>query len=98
MRHSSTEEINGFFVIDKPSGLTSHDVVRAVRRHLKTRRVGHLGTLDPLATGILPLAIGKATRLVRFLSGGIKIYEGTIHLGHSTDTFDREGLATSEPV
>jgi tRNA pseudouridine55 synthase len=98
MRHSSTEEINGFFVIDKPSGLTSHDVVQAVRRHLKTRRVGHLGTLDPLATGVLPLAVGKATRLAQFLSGGLKLYEGTIHLGYSTNTFDGEGQATSKPV
>jgi len=98
MKHSSTEKTNGFFVIDKPQGLTSHDVVLAARRHLRTRRVGHLGTLDPLATGVLPLAIGKATRLAQFLSGGIKLYEGTIHLGYSTDTFDGEGRATSEPV
>jgi len=98
MRHSSSEKTNGFFVIDKPKGLTSHDVVRVVRRHLKTRRLGHLGTLDPLATGVLPLAVGKATRLVQFLSGGAKIYEGTIYLGYSTDTFDGEGRATSEPI
>jgi tRNA pseudouridine55 synthase len=98
MRHSATEKTNGFFVIDKPKGLTSHDVVRAVRRHLKTRRVGHLGTLDPLATGVLPLAVGKATRLAQFLSSGSKIYEGTIYLGYSTDTFDGEGRATSEPI
>jgi tRNA pseudouridine55 synthase len=98
MRYSSTEKTNGFFVIDKPKGLTSHDVVQAARRHLKTRRVGHLGTLDPMATGVLPLAIGKATRLAQFLSSGIKLYEGTIHLGYSTDTFDGEGRATSKPV
>jgi tRNA pseudouridine55 synthase len=98
MTHSSTEEINGFFVIDKPGGLTSHDVVQAARGHLRTRRVGHLGTLDPLATGVLPLAIGKATRLAQFLNTGIKRYEGTIHLGYSTDTFDGEGRATSKPI
>jgi len=98
MKSSSTENINGFFVIDKPKGLTSHDVVQAVRRHLGARRVGHLGTLDPMATGVLPLAIGKATRLAQFLSDGIKFYEGTILLGYSTDTFDAEGRATSKPV
>ena len=98
MRYSSSEKTNGFFVIDKPKGLTSHDVVRVARRHLKTRRIGHLGTLDPLATGVLPLAVGKATRLAQFLSSGSKIYEGTIYLGYSTDTFDGEGRVTSEPI
>ena len=88
---------NGFFVIDKPQGLTSHDVVQAVRSHLSIRRVGHLGTLDPMATGVLPLAVGKATRLIQFLIGALKVYRGTIRLGFSTDTFDREGRATSAP-
>jgi tRNA pseudouridine55 synthase len=92
------QEINGFLVIDKPQGVTSHDVVQTVRCHLKIRRVGHLGTLDPLATGVLPLAVGKATRLARFTPGGLKVYQGTIRLGFSTDTFDGEGQATSEPV
>lgn len=90
--------VSGFFVIDKPEGLTSHDVVQAVRSHLRIRRVGHLGTLDPMATGVLPLAIGKATRLIQFLIGGLKVYRGTIRLGFSTDTFDREGQATSAPA
>src|SRR5438132_2822073 len=89
---------NGFFVIDKPEGLTSHDVVQAVRSHLRIRRVGHLGTLDPLATGVLPLAVGKATRLIQFLIGGRKVYRGTIRLGLSTDTFDREGRVTGAPA
>ena|SRR5438034_4769404 len=93
-----TEMAHGFFVIDKPEGLTSHDVVQAVRSHLKIRRVGHLGTLDPMATGVLPLALGKATRLIQFLTVGLKIYQGTIRLGFSTDTYDKEGQATSAPV
>jgi len=89
---------SGFIVIDKPEGMTSHDVVQAIRRVLSIRKVGHLGTLDPMATGVLPLALGKATRLAQFLSGGQKIYEGTIRFGFSTNTFDREGKPTSAPV
>ncbi len=87
-------QLDGFLVIDKPEGMTSHDVVQIVRRHLHTRKVGHLGTLDPMATGVLPLALGKATRLVEFLKGGRKVYEGTIRLGFSTNTYDREGEPT----
>src|SRR3974377_840925 len=86
---------SGFLVIDKPEGVTSHDVVIFVRRLVKLRRVGHLGTLDPMATGVLPLALGKATRLIQFLIEGTKIYHGTIRLGHSTSTYDREGRPTS---
>jgi tRNA pseudouridine55 synthase len=82
---------NGFLVIDKPEGVTSHEVVQLVRRRLEIRKVGHLGTLDPLATGVLPLAIGKATRLIQFLKDSEKNYEGTICLGIATDTYDREG-------
>ncbi len=89
---------SGFLVIDKIEGLTSHDVVEEVRRLLRQRRVGHLGTLDPLATGVLPVAFGKATRLIQFLSGGHKVYQGTFHLGFSTDTYDREGQPISSPV
>ena len=81
----------GFLVVDKPRGWTSHDVVEAVRRRLGTRRVGHLGTLDPLATGVLPLAVREATKLVPFLEGGAKSYAGTIRLGLETDTLDAEG-------
>jgi tRNA pseudouridine55 synthase len=81
----------GFLVVDKPVGWTSHDVVDAARRWLGTRRVGHLGTLDPLATGVLPLAIRGATKLVPFLAGGAKVYVGTIRLGIATDTYDAEG-------
>ena len=89
---------NGFLVIDKPEGITSHDVVQVVRRHLGIRKVGHLGTLDPMATGVLPIAVGKATRLIEFLMGGTKVYEGAIQLGFSTDTYDRKGQPTSESV
>ena len=91
-------QLDGFLVIDKPEGMTSHDVVQIVRRHLHTRKVGHLGTLDPMATGVLPLALGKATRLVEFLKGGRKVYEGTIRLGFSTNTYDREGEPTSDVI
>lgn len=96
MTHSQFE--SGFFVLDKPEGVTSHDVVQAVRRHLKFRKIGHLGTLDPMATGVLPLALGKATRLIEFLKEGLKIYEGTLRLGFSTDTYDRDGQPTSDPT
>ena len=81
----------GFLVVDKPAGCTSHDMVDAARRWLGTRRVGHLGTLDPLATGVLPLAVREATKLVPFVAGGTKSYEGTIRLGSETDTMDADG-------
>ena len=81
----------GFLVMDKPRGWTSHDAVDAARRWLGTRRVGHLGTLDPLATGVLPLAVRDATKLAPFLQGGEKSYVGTIRLGEETDTLDAEG-------
>jgi tRNA pseudouridine55 synthase len=81
----------GFLVVDKPQGWTSHDVVDAARRWLGTRRVGHLGTLDPLATGVLPLAIREATKLVPFLERGSKVYVGAIRLGEETDTLDADG-------
>ena len=89
----ATPVIEGVLVVDKPKGMTSHDVVAVVRRILKERRVGHTGTLDPLATGVLPLVIGRATRLARFLSAERKRYEATIALGVETDTFDAEGSA-----
>jgi tRNA pseudouridine55 synthase len=82
---------SGFLVVDKPAGLTSHDVVDAARRWLGTRRVGHLGTLDPQATGVLPLAIRAATKLIPFIEDDTKIYDGTVVLGSETDTLDREG-------
>jgi tRNA pseudouridine55 synthase len=86
--------MDGVLVIDKPSGPTSHDVVARVRRATVERHVGHTGTLDPLATGVLPLVAGKATRLARFFSGARKTYLASIALGVSTDSHDADGLAT----
>jgi tRNA pseudouridine55 synthase len=88
--------MNGILIIDKPEDMTSHDVVQAVRKKFKTSKVGHLGTLDPMATGVLPVSIGKATRLAQFLPTFPKEYEGQIRFGFSTTTYDREGAATSD--
>jgi tRNA pseudouridine55 synthase len=82
--------------LDKPSGPTSHDIVHAVRRHLGARRVGHAGTLDPQATGLLVLGVGPATRLLSFISGQDKLYRGTMALGQRTDTLDAAGQVTQE--
>jgi tRNA pseudouridine55 synthase len=86
--------MDGLLIIDKPEGLTSHDVVARVRRALKTKRVGHTGTLDPFATGILVMLIGKATRLAQFLDKDEKEYEAVIQFGYETDTGDRTGMRT----
>jgi tRNA pseudouridine55 synthase len=86
--------MDGLLVVDKPAGPTSHEVVARVRRALGERRVGHTGTLDPAATGVLPLVLGRATRLARFLSGSDKSYDAVIRLGIATDTYDAEGTAT----
>jgi tRNA pseudouridine55 synthase len=83
--------LDGLLLVDKPSGPTSHDLVRDVRRCLGVARVGHAGTLDPLASGLLPLVIGRATRLVRFLDDSPKVYGGTLELGLRTDTDDVTG-------
>ena len=83
--------MNGLLIIDKPAGMTSHDVVSIVRRATGERSVGHLGTLDPMATGVLPLLLGKYTRLAQFFSDSDKHYTGTIRFGFATDTFDAEG-------
>jgi tRNA pseudouridine55 synthase len=85
--------MDGLLVVDKPAGLTSHDVVARVRRILRERSVGHTGTLDPAATGVLPLVIGRATRLARFLSASDKTYEAVVTLGFATDTADASGAA-----
>ena len=90
--------LDGLLVIDKPAGPTSHDVVQRVRRVLKTRRVGHGGTLDPDATGILLIAAGQATRFFPFLSKERKTYEGVIRMGFSTDTYDASGRPASAPA
>jgi tRNA pseudouridine55 synthase len=89
--------MNGLLVLDKPSGCTSHDVVAIVRRATGEKSIGHLGTLDPLATGVLPLLLGKYTRLAQFFGQAEKSYTGTLRLGFSTDTYDAEGEPTSEP-
>jgi tRNA pseudouridine55 synthase len=86
--------MDGVLVIDKQEGLTSHDVVATARRTLGEKRIGHTGTLDPLATGVLPLACGRATRLVRFLTASDKEYEATILFGVTTDTLDVTGEET----
>lgn len=92
--------MNGVLIIDKPGGLTSHDVVNRVRRILHERSVGHLGTLDPLATGVLPLVIGNLTRLAQFYTTSEKSYEGVIRFGFATDTYDAAGeaAAPAQPV
>jgi tRNA pseudouridine55 synthase len=83
--------VNGTLIIDKPAGLTSHDVVARVRKIIGERRVGHTGTLDPFATGVLVVLVGKATRLLQFLSGAVKEYEAVIRFGYETDTGDATG-------
>ena len=88
--------MDGLILVDKPKGCTSHDVVQALRRILSIRKIGHFGTLDPMAEGLLLIGIGKATRLFPYLSSTRKIYEGSIRLGLSTDTYDREGEITLE--
>jgi tRNA pseudouridine55 synthase len=86
--------MDGVIVVDKPGGWTSHDVVGKMRRIANTRKIGHLGTLDPIATGVLPLVIGRATRLAQFYTRSDKIYEGTVRFGWATNTYDRAG----EPI
>lgn len=88
--------MNGLLVLDKPSGVTSHDVVAIVRRATGEKSIGHLGTLDPMATGVLPLLLGKYTRLAQFFGQAEKHYEGHIRFGFATDTFDAEGAQVGE--
>ncbi len=87
---------SGFLVVDKPAGITSHDVVSVLRAALRIKKIGHTGTLDPFATGALPLAIGPSTRLIQFLDESVKVYEGTIALGKQTDTGDLMGEVIDE--
>ncbi len=89
-------EPNGLLVLDKPAGPTSHDCVGRARRWFETRKVGHAGTLDPCATGVLVLAVGRATRLLEYVSGCDKAYRGTVLLGRATSTDDREGEVVAE--
>jgi len=89
--------VNGVMVVDKPAGWTSHDVVARMRRILGERSIGHLGTLDPMATGVLPLVLGRMTRLCQFYAASEKAYEGTIRLGVATDTYDCDGDPVGAP-
>ena len=95
--------MNGVMVVDKPAGWTSHDVVAKTRRLVGERSIGHLGTLDPMATGVLPLLLGKYTRLAQFFGPMPKTYSGAIRFGFATDTYDADGIpvapiATSLPT
>jgi tRNA pseudouridine55 synthase len=93
--------VDGLLVIDKPGGMTSHDVVHRLRKITGERSIGHLGTLDPMATGVLPLLLGKFTRLAQYFSSAEKSYTGTIRFGFATDTYDCDGEAVgpcAEPV
>jgi len=88
--------MDGVLVLDKPQGISSHDAVQKVRRLLGIKRIGHLGTLDPIGTGVLPLVVGRATRLAQFFLQHSRTYEAVIRFGFSTDTYDAEGEPTSE--
>lgn len=87
---------SGLLLVDKDRGPTSHDVVSRVRRLLNEKRVGHAGTLDPMATGLLVIGVGSSTRLLRFAQAGLKRYEGTVRLGVATDSLDADGAVTAE--
>jgi tRNA pseudouridine55 synthase len=88
--------MDGVLVIDKPKGPTSHDIVAQIRKALREKKVGHTGTLDPVATGVLPLVLGSATKIARYLSGGDKTYRATLRLGVTTTTLDSEGEQVQE--
>src|ERR1700754_4381132 len=88
---------SGLVIVDKPGGITSHDVVARIRKLAGTRRVGHAGTLDPMATGVLVVGVERATRLLTYLVGADKSYQATIRLGVGTVTDDREGTVTGGP-
>ena len=96
MRGPAGEPITGILNIDKPQGHTSHDVVARVRRIADQRRVGHAGTLDPMATGVLVVCLGKATRVVDYVADGLKAYRATVRFGAVTDTWDAEGRVLSQ--
>jgi tRNA pseudouridine55 synthase len=88
--------MDGIILIDKPAGITSAEVVRRIKARVKPDRVGHLGTLDPFATGVLPIMVGEATKLAPMIEGGEKVYQGVIKLGVETDTLDRDGKVVRE--
>ena len=87
--------MNGLLLVDKPCGITSFDVVRKVRRWCATRQVGHCGTLDPNATGLLIIVLGRGTKLSEKLMASDKVYEGTMRFGEATDTYDAAGAITA---
>src|SRR3954466_13494642 len=93
---TTESSLAGFLLVDKPAGMTSHDVVARVRRATDTKRVGHTGTLDPFATGLLVVLIGRGTRLIPYVSGEPKVYEATIRFGAETDTDDLTGSVTRD--
>ncbi len=95
MRPSASQPVTGILNIDKPAGWTSHDVVGKVRRLLGQKSVGHAGTLDPLATGVLLVCVGQATRVAEYLMAGRKVYRATVQLGLTTDTYDIEGATVA---
>src|SRR5579862_5871464 len=97
-RKSQPAPVDGALVIDKPRGRTSHDVVEAVRRIVGFRQIGHLGTLDPLATGVLVLLLGRATRLAQFYTGRRKRYRAAFRFGFATDTYDSDGTPAGPDV
>ena len=88
--------IDGFLVVDKPSGITSHDVVSILRRTLHQKKIGHTGTLDPFATGVLPIALGEGTKAIPYLDESIKEYQAVMRLGIATDTLDLTGTIVSQ--
>jgi tRNA pseudouridine55 synthase len=94
--HHNKQMIHGVVIVDKPGGITSHDVVARVRRVFAEKTVGHLGTLDPMATGVLPVVLGRYTRLAQFYGDSVKGYEGEIRFGFATDTYDADGEGTTE--
>ena len=96
MAHLNSNSPEGVLLVDKPKGMTSHDVVARVRRLYKPKKVGHAGTLDPMATGLLLIMIGKATKVSQFLMSHDKTYTGTLKLGQTTDSQDAEGELISE--
>src|SRR2546427_7732940 len=93
-----TKKTDGVLLVDKKAGITSHDAVETFRRRSRIKKVGHTGTLDPLATGLLVLCVGKATRLQAYLMGMEKTYEGMIQFGWATDSYDAAGTPAGEAV
>ena len=89
-----SKNINGIINVDKPPGITSMDIIRRIRKAAGLRRVGHSGTLDPLASGVMVVAMGSATRLLEYITAADKTYSATIEIGKTTDTYDGEGIVT----